>query len=1054
MAKKDPQKKVRAGNSKKSGSKKSNASLSIDVLKLWQNAGSSSEEAGKLALKAKAMARAVDKTHERADAVHQDIRFARKRAARAAHPEAADLDQPTPAKEKASTPFLIVGVGASAGGFEAFVELLKNLPANTGMALVFIQHLDPTHESKLTELLGRVTKMDVVQIRNGMRVLPDHVYIIPFNSGLTISSGVLELSVRKKVEVQSLVIDRFFQSLAEDQGNRAVGVLLSGSGHDGTAGLRSIKGEGGITFAQDEDSSKFFPMPGSAIAAGAVDFVLPPDRIAAELQHLGKHAPLHATERSKTAPILSGSENDLGKIFGLLRAATGVDFSNYKLTTLRRRIVRRMLLKKITNLKNYLHHLQQTPGELEQLFHDILINVTSFFRDPEAFASLQKKILPKILKNKPQGAPIRIWVPGCSSGEEVYSLAICVHEYLGKNASNKAIQIFGTDISENVVGKARAGVYPLSIASQVSPERLRRYFKKNDGGYQIAKFIRDVCIFARQNVAGDPPFSKLDLISCRNLLIYLGPALQRKVMPIFHYSLRPGGYLMLGTSETIGSFSNLFSIEDKKNRIFVKNESYTRADVDIFPRSTAESMEPRIFRAKEEVSHFDLQKKADEVLLSNYVPAGIIVNSRMEVLHFRGKTGPYLEPAPGNASLNLLKIVREELRMDLRTAMTQAMKTNLPVRKEPVTIKQEGRGKAIRIEIAPIKHPHLSDRFFLVLFEDLGPFPESAKGRKPATSGGRQLEMEHETKRLGEELSQTKESLQSIIEEQEATNEELKSANEEIQSSNEELQSTNEELETAKEELQSTNEELTTLNEELQNRNSELSQANNDLNNLIGSFNMPIIMLGNDLTVRRFTPLAQKIFNLIGTDIGRRISDINSNIALPNLDKVVAEVIDTLHVKEMEVQDREGHWYSLRVRPYRTSENKIDGAVIVLVDIADIRQGLEEVAEIVPQPMLILSSDLRVNRANHAFYSTFQVSKEEVEAHSLFRLGNGQWDIPALRHILDSVLPANNRVQNFRVEHDFPKIGRRVFNFNARRLYQHSNGTHYVLVFLEMLPTV
>ena len=699
------------------------------------------------------------------------------------------------------------------------------------------------------------------------------------------------------------------------------------------------------------------------------------------------------------------------------------------------------MLKKINNLRDYLKYLQQNPNEVDLLFNDILINVTGFFRDPQAFATLKKKVFPRIVKQKSGGAPIRVWVPGCSTGEEVYSVAICLHEFLGKNVNGKAMQIFGTDISDTMVGRARLGVYPESISSQVSPERLRRYFTKTDHGYQISKFIRDVCIFAKQNVAEDPPFSKLDLISCRNLLIYLGPVLQKKVMPIFHYSLQPAGYLMLGSSETIGTFANLFTLVDKKNKIYSKLETHSRPEMEFFPSATADVGEARPIHPKEEISQFDLQRRADEILLSQYTPGGAVVNSRMEVLHFRGKTGYYLEPAPGTASLNLLKMVRDELVVDLRTAFAQAVKTNLSVRKEPIRIKYNGHYREVTLEVVPFKNATSSERFFLVLFHDWLGVMEEEKGQAPKARTMHQ-HAQREIRRLREEIGQTKESLQTIIEEQEATNEE-------IQSSNEELQSTNEELETAKEELQSTNEELTTLNEELQNRNTELSQVNNDLNNLIGSFNMPMLMLGNDLTIRRFTPLAEKLFNLIPSDVDRRISDINPNIPLPHLDKIVADVIDTLNMREIEVQDREGHWFSIRVRPYRTSENKIEGAVIVFVDIGDIRHTLEEITEMAPQPMLILNEEFKVTKANQKFYDTFGLDRSDTEGNSILEAGHGKWNIPALKNLLERLLPENKRVDNYKIEHDFQKGGRRTMHLFARRLYQQSKGTHYIVIRFE-----
>jgi two-component system CheB/CheR fusion protein len=1019
--------------------------LRTEIREIVKGAGVARQKTARVRREAEALHESIERAHVRAekahktaDGVHQDVDKMHDHVSKRQFSRRAGGT----GRRKS---FPVVGVGASAGGFEAFAQLLEKIPPNTGMAFVFVQHLDPTHKSSLTALLSRSTHIEVTEIRPRTRLERNHVYIIPPNKVLSVSGGVLQLTPRKKLD-HYLPIDSFFQSLARDQGNLAVGVILSGNGHDGAAGLKEIKAAGGITFAQEIGSCKFSGMPESAVATGCIDYVLPPAEIARELERIANH---EIIKREQPSEGLSGVEGDLARILALLRTNAGVDFSCYKQTTLRRRINRRMVLKRIESLADYLKLLQKNREEVELLFHDILINVTGFFRDPAAFQALKKKVFLRIIRDKPPISPIRIWVPGCATGEEVYSLAICLHEFLGKNKNNKAIQIFGTDISENMVARARAGIYPRNIESEVSPDRLRRYFQKTNGGYQISKFIRDTCIFAKQNLVEDPPFSKLDLISCRNLLIYLGAPLQKKVFPTFHYSLRPGGFLMLGTSETIGTFSNLFTLLDTKNKVYLRNDAYSRPEIDYAFAPQRETDENRPPKPSREAGHFGLQKRAEEILLADYSPPGVIVNARMDVLHFLGRTGSYLEPASGSASLHLLKMVRTELTVDLRTAITQAAKTRLPVRKEGIRMRFNGHFRHVTIEVVPFKNS-LPEYFFLILFREVyaGAAEDAKTGRKKLPGNARHRDAERETQRLRTELGQTKESLQTIIEELEATNEELKSANEEIQSSNEELQSTNEEVETAKEELQSTNEELTTLNEELQNRNSDLSEANNDLNNLISSFSMPIVMLGNDLTIRRFTPLAQKIFNLIPSDVGRRISDINPNIVLPDLKHLVTEVIDSLNVKEIEVQDREGHWYSLRVRPYRTFENKIEGAVIVLVDIGDVRQGLEEVTEMVREPMLLLTADLRVSRANDAFYEKFHVGKEETNGNPIFKLGNGQWNIPALRSLLEQVLPANQHVEAFRVDHDFPQIGRRTFSVNARRLYQQSKGTHYVLVLL------
>jgi two-component system, chemotaxis family, CheB/CheR fusion protein len=945
-------------------------------------------------------------------------------------------------------PFLITGIGASAGGFEAFGEILKNLPTDTGMAFVFVQHLDPKHESKLVELLSRTSKLPVVSIQNNMLVEPNKVYVLPQNQRLEIEQGRLKLSARRNTEGQHLPIDGFFQSLAQDQANCAVGVVLSGSNADGTLGLKEIKAEGGITFAQDERTAGFHQMPSSAIAAGCVDFILPPNLIAKELARLAKH-PLLRRKVQTSEELMGESEGELAKVFSLLRALHGVDFSHYKHSTLKRRILRRMVLQKTQHLRDYTKYLREHPAEIDALFHDLLINVTAFFRDAQMYEALRKKIFPKILKQNAGEGAIRIWIPGCSSGEEVYSMAISLFEFLGRNAENKSIQIFATDISEHVLAKARAGVYPEAVLREVSPERLRRFFHKVDGGYQISKFVRDCCVFARQNVIEDPPFSKLDMISCRNVLIYLGPVLQKKVMPIFHYALKKTGHLVLGGSETIGLFSDLFTLVDKKNKIYTKRETYARPSIGFTPMTAphgvVEIPKPKSAREPDGTPP-DLQKQVDRLLISQYAPSGVVINSHLEVLQFRGQTSAYIEHSPGEASLSLMKMARPDLLVDLRTAISRAMKTDSNIRREGIELRQNGKIKLLNLQVIPVRGADIDDRFYLVLFEETpGPELKISKEKKSIQS----KREEREGARLRDELSSTKESLQAIIEEQEATNEELKSANEEIQSANEELQSTNEELETAKEELQSTNEELTTLNEELQNRNSEMSQVNNDLNNLLGSVNMPILMLGSDLTIRRFTPPAERIFNLIPTDIGRRISDINPNFVIANFDKRVIEVLDTLRTQEHDVQDSDGRWFSLRIRPYRTTENKIDGAVVLLVDIDELKRGLEEITGMIRQPLLTLHGDLQVNKANDAFLKTFRLGRDEVEGKTIYECDKGAWNIPALKVFLEGVLPEKHRVENYEIKHTFPKVGERALLFSGRRLYHHSKGTQLILLAIQ-----
>src|SRR5213594_1891365 len=865
--------------------------------------------------------------------------------------------------------FPIVGIGASAGGLEAFSELLSNLPVEPTMAFVLIQHLDPKHPSILSDILSRTTRMSVVEAKHGMRVEPGHVYVMPPNARMTIAGEVLHLGPRSDDRGPQLPIDHFLRSLAEDLGSRAIGVILSGSASDGALGLKAIKAEGGTTFAEAPQSAKFDSMPRSAMASGAVDFVLPPKAIAQELTRIGRHPYLGEIGAvAPSEPPADGLEA-LAQILRMLRERNGVDFTLYRQTTIRRRIARRMLVHGVGSIESYRRYLEEHPSQVQALYNDLLVNVTRFFRDPDAFRILQRSVFPTIIKQRPADAPIRIWAPGCATGEEAYSLAIELLEALGDEIGAVPIQLFGTDVSEISIAKARAGVYPENIELDVPAARLRRFFVKLDGQYQVRKAVRELCVFAKHNLATDPPFSKMDLIVCRNVLIYLEAELQRRVSSIFHYALKTPGYLMLGVSETVGSLSDLFSVVDKKYKVYAKRPTWRRFDLGLgsLDRVIARKGTSRAARSADEAgrSRSDLLQEVDRLLLSKYAPAGVLVNEAAEILQFRGHTSPYLEPAPGQASLNLLKMAREGLLMELRVAIDKARKQNAPVRRERLSIKQDGGLAQVTLEVIPVSGP-ARERNYLVLFESVPPSGAPRAPGRAAPRGPRQPAVEHQIKNLHQELTATKEFLQSIIQEREAANEELQAANEELQSSNEELQSTNEELETAKEELQSVNEELTTVNEELQHRNAELSQLNNDLNNLFAGVTIPIVMLASDGRIRRFTPMAAQVLNLIPADLGRPIGDIRPNVEVSDLEQVCKHVIDAATVVEREVRDRDGRWHSLRVRPYTTTDNQIDGAVITLDDINALKSSVEQVTaarehaeaivDSVPVPLVLLDT--------------------------------------------------------------------------------------------------
>jgi two-component system, chemotaxis family, CheB/CheR fusion protein len=833
-----------------------------------------------------------------------------------------------------------VGVGASAGGIEAFTALLKELPADTDLAFVLIQHLAPTHTSMLAEILQRASRMPVLEVRDEPVVCRNCVYVIPPGRVMTINRRRLALAPRGG-ESPHHPIDAFFDSLAASEGHRSIGVVLSGTANDGTAGLAAIKAAGGITIAQDR-SALYDGMPRSAISAGRVDLVLPPAGIAGELVRIARHPYLVATGGDV------GGDAAIDQVLAAVRHGTGVDFSQYKSNSLHRRIRRRMALLKIAEAREYARLLKGDRREVDALYRDILIGVTTFFRNPESFETLKAKVLPRLLKDRARQEPVRVWVIGCATGEEAYSLAIALAEYISENAPSTPIQVYATDLNNAAIEKARSGLYPKSIEHEVSPERLRRFFVESDGGYRVGKAIRDVCIFARHNALGDPPFSRMDIVSCRNVMIYMEAGLQKRLLPLLHYALKPKGFLFLGPSETIGASRELFELEDSQAKVYAKKPVATPL-VHAFQLGTFRVGSPELrLASKTDIPRepaIDLQREAERVLLTRYVPAGVLVSESHEVLQFRGDTGRYLTPAPGKASLNVLKMAREGLLVSLRALLQRARREGIVVREQGVRIRTNGGFTEVVLVVIPVARANGDERGYWVLFESAAPADaavEKQLGRARATAGmARRIEVqEKEVKRLLQELAATRDYLQSVIEQQEAVNEELQSANEEVQSTNEELQSINEELETSREEIQSSNEELTTVNEELQNRNDELNRANNDLNNLFGSLQMAIVMVWPDLRIRRFTPTAEKLFNLIGTDVGRPIGDIKLNLTIDDLPKIIAEVIDQVSARDLEVQDGTGRWYLLRLRPYRTLDNRIDGAVIVLFDIDSLKRSL------------------------------------------------------------------------------------------------------------------
>ena len=835
--------------------------------------------------------------------------------------------------------FPIVGIGASAGGLEALEAFFKNMPSDAGIGFVLVVHLDPKHVSILPEILQKHTQMPVRQIKDGMRVEPNHVYVIPPNRDLTILNGSLQLLELTQPRGVNLPIDSFLRSLAQDQGQNAICVILSGTGSDGTMGVKAVKGEMGMVMVQDEGSAKYDGMPRSAIATGLADFVLSPAKMPEQLVQYVTHAT--QTDVGKIVDEAGPLSNSLQKIFAILRSQTGHDFSLYKKNTICRRIERRMNINQIDDISDYVRYLQKSNHEANILFKELLIGVTSFFRERDAFEVL-RDVLMKLLPGKPENYTVRVWVPGCATGEEAYSVAILLHECMEELQRSFHVQIFGTDIDEDAIDVARAGLYPESIMADVNAERMHRHFtKEGEGQYRVKKAIREMLVFALQNVIKDPPFTKLDLICCRNLLIYLGPELQRKLLPIFHYSLKPDGILFLGSSETIGPLTDLFSTSHKKWKI------YRRKPVDATARpqlaftaaaSFEESREMDIPDTVQKVEELSALQLVETILQQTETPPCAIINDRCDVVYIHGRTGRFLEPAEGKASVNIIEMARPGLKTDLAVAIREVATHKQEVVRRNLRVQPNGDTITLNMTVKPILKQTALRGLMMVVFEEAAAVSRTkgAKAKPPAAKhGGKSIQ------KLEEELHYTRESLQTTIEELETANEELKSTNEELQSTNEELQSTNEELETSKEELQSLNEESATVNAELQARIDELNERTDDMKNLLDATQIATIFLDADLRVRRFTPKSTDLVPLTPTDIGRPIDHLSSKIIDIDLTSYGRQVLGDLAVQEKEVVSREGHSYIMRVRPYRTTANVIDGVVLTFEDITRIKRAEE-----------------------------------------------------------------------------------------------------------------
>jgi two-component system, chemotaxis family, CheB/CheR fusion protein len=933
-------------------------------------------------------------------------------------------------------PLPIVGVGASAGGLEAFTELLSHLPDDTGLAFVLIQHLDPSHESHLTELLSKASKMPVSEVKDETRAEANHVYVIPPRCNLGISDGVLHTPPRPG-SGRNMSIDSFFHALAADRGSKALGVILSGTASDGTRGLQAIKAAGGITFAQEMRTAKFDGMPGSAIAAGVADFVLPPAGIARQLVAIARDFQTSAEPQESIEPP---ADRELVKILHLVRSATGVDFTHYKHSTLVRRIKRRMVLRGFENLEDYSRDIEQNREEAVALCENCFITVTAFFREPVVFEELKKTVFPALVENRGPEDPIRIWVPGCATGEEVYSIAICLMEFLDDAKLSVPFEIFATDISERAIEKARAGAYKDSEVAHVSPQRLARFFVRSERRYQIAKIIREACVFARHNVAQDPPFSRLDLISCCNVLIYLGAVLQRKVLSILHYALKPTGFLVLGPSESVGTLSESFHQVPQTHKIYCMLPAAGKPAPRLSEGRHAEGRGDLRQRIAEGRAGLDVLREADRLVLAEHGPPGAVIDDDMNVVQVRGRTAPYLELSPGEPTQNLLKMACEGLIAGLGKAIRTARQRNAAAREDGFRIDEGGQLRDVAIKVIPFSGSSSSaQRYFLVLFEEAEPNGGPRVMHKPA------IQDNEGSARLRRELTATKEYLQSIVEDNATTLEQLRSANEEAQAGNEEL-------ETAQEELESANEELNTLNEELKVSNVEFSKVNRDLTNLLESLSIPLVMVGRDLRIRRFTRAMEPMLNLIASDVGRSITDLQPQIELPDLRRLLLDAMEGGNRTPHDIRDSHGCWYSLRILPSMGLNGKIDGTVLMLIDIDAAKRGLdfaEAIVETVREPLVILNQNLQVLKANKTFYETFQATREETEERLIYDLGNGQWNIPKLRELLENILPAHSTFRDFEVTHEFERVGRKVMLLNASEIFDPNAQARTILLAIE-----
>jgi two-component system CheB/CheR fusion protein len=966
-------------------------------------------------------------------------------------------------------PINVVALGGSAGSLEALQAFLAKLPAEPGLAFVVVTHHPPGHRTYLPQILAEHTGLTVREAEPGEVVAANHVYVLPSGGNWGLQRGCLVPEIGKEAAAERASqeerpgrgvahpVDAFFRSLAAERGHLAIGIVLSGTGTDGTLGLRAIKSEGGMVMAQELASAGFRGMPASAIGTNLVDYVLAPEDMPPALLAYVEAGARRPVEEEATG--IDTPEPVLEEILSLVAERTGHDFSGYKRNTLVRRLERRMNVHGIEGPHEYLRFLQRNPAETDLLFKEVIISVTDFFRDPEAWQALAEGPLRERLEAAATaGRDFRAWVVGCATGEEAYTLAILVHEALQAFDDPVSVQIFATDVDTQAVETARVGRYPAGIAEDLSKERLRRYFIAEEDTYRVSQAIRDMVVFADHNVLWDPPFTRQDLITCRNLLIYLERDQQRKLVPVFQYSLQPKGVLFLGPSESLDDADEAFTAVDRHWRIFRVEEDSAARLPDMPSRGTghALTMFQRPVEGRDRQRDGEgFTRSVERLLAHEYAPASVVINDRGEALYFHGRTGRYLEPASGPAQNQLLEMARGGLRAPLMKALREVAGTDDEPLQQRVWVQTDGQLEEVLLEVRPVSFPRALRGLRVVSFRLPGAESGLAGGEGEAAEG-EASESPSKVTQLQRELEATRQDKQVTVEELQSSNEELQSMNEELHSMNEELQSSNEELEVSKEEVESLNEELRSVNVELEARVSELAQASDDMKNLLDSTEIALLFLDEDLHVKRFTEAARELIALREPDIGRPIHELSSSLRYENLEADAGEVLDTLEPKEVEVQAQGGHWYLLRIMPYRTSQNVVSGLVCVFKDIQgakrlEVSESLfRGIVETVREPLLVLDPDLRVVTANDGFYRAFPLRPEQVDGRELFEVGEGQWDHPELQGLLREVLPSRKKVEGYVIDLGGGDKGSRQVSVNARQLQRAAGEPELILLTMDV----